>query len=130
MKQGNAWLVSLALGATLAVGCGLVEEPHKVAHDAGASRSVEDASHDGGPDAAIATDDALAAEAGPKLSPCQANTVCAEPPHSVCIDDATLRWYWSSCEDGCQLHTSDMKCLPSDLKPDCFAGGCRAVLVR
>lgn len=57
---------------------------------------------------------------------------CALPP-STCIDDNWMRYYvGGSCSDAglCEFTPVDMFCDPSGVKPDCYQGACRVVIVR
>lgn len=58
---------------------------------------------------------------------------CPLPP-SFCIDDHWMRYYGSAtCDEAtgqCVATPIDMECLPAEAPPDCFMGGCRAIIVR
>ena len=56
---------------------------------------------------------------------------CEYPP-STCVDDSTMRWFSGACTDAgkCEFTPYEMHCDSSSVKPDCFQGSCRVVVLR
>lgn len=132
-SQQKTWvLVALSVVPTALVLCGegcsgesASKEVARVDQDAGGgSGRVAVVSDAGSAEDALAQDSSLEPEA------CGAQG-CSFPP-SICLDESTLRWYAGRCTDAgtCEITPVDMKCPVAPMKPDCFQGACRMLIVR
>lgn len=127
-------LITLAAAAAAAGGCAEVT-PSGSADAGGDAGAVLDATSTSDSTASDAAPDAVDVDApvwDGEVMPSGwcGNTECTVPP-SVCADDNTLRFYVSECDAGaCAAEAREEVCIDSPVKPNCFDGACRAVVLR
>jgi hypothetical protein len=130
MNRSIAFVLMAGVVAFSFAACGRVDDG-KASGDAGGdvAASPPPPPPPGG-DGAVSPSDASLADAPPLIA-CDGG-LCTLPP-SQCLDDETMRYFYgASCSDAgtCDYQYTDMHCDPSAVKPDCYQGGCRVVIVR
>jgi hypothetical protein len=120
-----ALVAGIMIGAVaMAAGCG-----GGTTDDVGAKNSSNVPQGDGSSDNGRANDGGFPeSELDASTSPCGTCTA----PVSVCIDDASARYFWAFCSDAgrCEVASNDVECPPGPGGPACANGTCNMAYLR